>query len=97
MYSRLDQLVGIGVSNPDHFEASLLAFMLNPNQVTRSHLFGDPRQQSATLAKVGGYHFLSERMTSLVSALYGNEKGLVFLPVLRIAALAGSTLLLILL
>jgi hypothetical protein len=69
--------------------------VFNPNQVARPHLFGNPRQQSATLAEVGSYYLLSERMTSSFSAIYSNDKARVFSRVLRIAALAGLTLLLV--
>jgi hypothetical protein len=57
--------------------------MLNPNQVARPHLFGNSGQQSATLGNAGGYRALGERMASLLSAIYGNNKGLVFSGVLR--------------
>jgi hypothetical protein len=52
--------------------------MFNPNQVTRPHLFGNPREQSAALAKVARYGVLREQMTTLVSAIYSHDETFVF-------------------
>jgi hypothetical protein len=52
--------------------------MFNPNKVTRTHLFGDPRQQCPTFAEVASYGVLRERMTTLVPAIYGHDKAFVF-------------------
>jgi hypothetical protein len=52
--------------------------MFNPNQVTRTHLFGDSRQQCPTFAEVASYGVLRERMTTLVPAIYDHDKAFFF-------------------
>jgi hypothetical protein len=69
---------GFGVPDPNDLEARLLAPMFDPNKVTRSHLFTDARQQSATSAYAASDYLLSEGFPSLVSAAYGHDKLFVF-------------------
>jgi hypothetical protein len=58
--------------------------MFNPNNVTRTNVSRDPREQSATSTKTRSNDTLSERMPSLVSATYGHDEAFVSsrLPVL---------------
>jgi hypothetical protein len=51
--------------------------MFDPNQIARTHLFGNPRQQCPTFAELAGYRILREQLTTLVPALYGYDKAFI--------------------
>jgi hypothetical protein len=52
--------------------------MFDPKQVSRSHLSGDARKQSTTLANTACYGVLSKRLTALVPAAYDHYKAFLF-------------------
>jgi hypothetical protein len=78
VYGGLDELMGFRIPDPHNLEAGLFTSMLNPNNVARAHVSANAGQQSAASANTASDDFFGKALPSLVSAVYGHDKAVVF-------------------
>ncbi len=74
VYSGLNEVRRIRVSDPHDFESAFSAVVLNPDVIPGTHMASDTRKQRSRNAYTAGKHVLTERQSGCISARDGDPR-----------------------